>query len=103
MWICHHIHFIHHLIGVLFLQHLFFPLSGELLSFLPSKRKPQIQTRTTLAMEARPLCQLYSGTSLLSLPPPSMHIHTNVHMHACDAFLYGIVLIFRWSSDIDLQ
>ena len=30
MWMCHHIHLVHHLIGVLFLQGLLFPLSGEL-------------------------------------------------------------------------
>ena len=87
MWLCRHIHFMHQLIGVLFLQSLLLPLSGELPHQNFGKLKPHIWTRTTLEMEARQLCQttmvlkIVGYAPLLSLPPPSTHLHTHVHMH----------------------
>ena len=91
MWTCHHIHFIHHLIGVLFLQDLFFPLSGELLSFLPSKCwqnlilisavlwqwKQGYCVNYTVALE---YTQWEMPHYCLYPDPPTAHVHT----HACD-------------------
>ena len=96
MWICHHIHFIHHLVGVLFLQTLLFPLSGELLSFLPQnvgKHKPHIWTRATLAREARPIQWVMPHIFFI----PTLHPRT----HSCThAYMWHIpCMVLCWYSD----
>ena len=104
MWLCHHIHFVHHLIGVLFLQDLLFPLTGELW-FLPLKcwQMPHwqlIEAEEHYVNFTQWFLNVVSNAPLSHLPPTYILLCTCTHVtHS----LHGIVLIFRWSSDTDLQ
>ena len=87
MWLCPHIHFMHQLIGALFLQSLLLPLSGELPHQNFGKLKPHIWTRTTLEMEARQLCQTTmvfenSGICPAIIFAPTLHPLTHSCTHA---------------------
>ena len=99
MWLCPHIHFMHQLIGALFLQSLLLPLSGELPHQNFGKLKPHIWTRTTLEMEARQLCQTTmvfenSGICPAIIFAPTLHPLTHSCTHA-----YILCMVLCWYSD----